>query len=78
MKKGENVVIADDNDKVRTSVSRNRVTATLCTSELFLRAQLIYSSPLISGPGENVVGEWKEIKVSSTLGAIPAGFLPPS
>jgi hypothetical protein len=30
-------VAADDDDAVRTSVSQDRVTATLCTEELFLR-----------------------------------------
>jgi hypothetical protein len=29
----------DDDDAVRTSVSQNRVTATLCTEELFLSTQ---------------------------------------
>jgi hypothetical protein len=36
MKKGDDVVVdGDDDDAVRTSVSQSRVTATLCTEELF-------------------------------------------
>ncbi len=38
MKKGDDVAVDDDDDVVRTSVSQNRVAATLCTEELFLRA----------------------------------------
>jgi hypothetical protein len=38
-KKGDVVAFADDDDddEVRTSVSLNPVTASLCTEELFLR-----------------------------------------
>jgi hypothetical protein len=44
MKKGDDVAVYDrddDDDMVRTSVSLNRVTATLCTEESFLRTQYI-------------------------------------
>jgi hypothetical protein len=46
MKKG---VVADevDDDELTTSVSQDRVTATLCTEELFPRMQ-IYRSLLVS------------------------------
>ncbi len=37
-KKGDEV---DDDDAVRTSVSQDRVTATLCTKKLFLSTQYI-------------------------------------
>ncbi len=39
MKKGEDVPDSEDNDTMRTSVSQDRVTATLCTEELFLSTQ---------------------------------------
>ncbi len=39
-KKGDDVAV-DDDDAVRTSVSQNQVTVTLCTDELFLRTQYI-------------------------------------
>ncbi len=46
-KKGDEV--ADDDDVVRTSVTQDRVTATLGTEESFLSTQYIYcSSPHIS------------------------------
>ncbi len=49
MKKGDIVSDADDDDEVRTSVSENHATATLCTEEFFLRTRYtVYSSPLIS------------------------------
>ncbi len=32
---------ADDDDAVRTSVSQDRVTVTMCTEQLFLSAQYI-------------------------------------
>ncbi len=40
MKKGDDVAVEDD-DVVSTSVSKTKVTATLCTEELFLRTQNI-------------------------------------
>jgi hypothetical protein len=47
MKKGDVIVIAyDEDDVVRASVSRNQVTVTLCTEELFSGFS-IYSSPLM-------------------------------
>jgi hypothetical protein len=46
MKKG-NDVAADDDDEVRTSVSQDQVTATLCAEKLFLRTKYIYLSPHI-------------------------------
>ncbi len=39
MKKGDDVADDEDEDAVRTSVSQDRVTAILCSVELFLRAQ---------------------------------------
>jgi hypothetical protein len=39
MKKGDDVADDDDDYAVRTSVSQDRVTVTLCTEELFLRTQ---------------------------------------
>jgi hypothetical protein len=43
LKKRDVVVVADDDDddEVTTSVLQNRVTATLCTEELFIRTQCI-------------------------------------
>jgi hypothetical protein len=40
MKKGDDVA-DDDDDAVRTTLTQDRVTATLCTEELFLRTQYI-------------------------------------
>jgi hypothetical protein len=40
LKKGDVVDDADD-DEVRTSAPQNRLTATLCTEEFFLRTQYI-------------------------------------
>jgi hypothetical protein len=41
-KKGDEVAAdEDDNDAVRTNVSHDRVTATLCTEELFLSIKYI-------------------------------------
>jgi hypothetical protein len=38
MKKGDFIVVSvDDDDEVRTSVSQNHVTATLCNEKFFLR-----------------------------------------
>jgi hypothetical protein len=37
MKKGNKVADNEDDDAVRTSVSQDRVTAPMCTEELFLR-----------------------------------------
>jgi hypothetical protein len=39
MKKGDDVVVKNDDNVVRNSLSQNWVTATLCTEELFLRTQ---------------------------------------
>jgi hypothetical protein len=42
MKKGDVVIDADDDgDEVRTSSSRNPLTATLCTEGFFFRTQYI-------------------------------------
>jgi hypothetical protein len=42
MKNGDDVAVDDDDDDAaRTSVSQNRMTATLCTEELFLRTLYI-------------------------------------
>jgi hypothetical protein len=48
LKKGDVIVVADDDYEVRTSVSQNRVTATLCTEELLLRTQYMLVSPHFS------------------------------
>ncbi len=40
-KKGDDVAVCNVDNVVRTSVSQNRVIATLCTKELFLRTQYI-------------------------------------
>jgi hypothetical protein len=42
LKKGNVVSDAYDDYEVRTSASQNRVTATVCTEEFFLRTQYIY------------------------------------
>ncbi len=39
-KKGDNVDDEDDDDAVRTSVLQDRVTATLCTEELYISIAL--------------------------------------
>jgi hypothetical protein len=54
MKKGDDVAGYEDEDAVRTSVSQDRVTATLCTEELFLRTQYIALSAYQTG--QNVGG----------------------
>jgi hypothetical protein len=41
MKKGDAIIIADDDDAVRNSASQICMTATLSTEELFLRTQYI-------------------------------------
>jgi hypothetical protein len=41
IKKGDDVKVDDSHNAVRTSVLQNRVTATLCTKELFLQTQYI-------------------------------------
>jgi hypothetical protein len=41
MKKGDDVADDEDSDVVRTCVSQDQVTATLCIEELFLRTQYI-------------------------------------
>jgi hypothetical protein len=51
MKKGDDVADDDDDDAVRTSVSQDQVTATMCTEELLLRPQYIQLSPHISDGG---------------------------
>ncbi len=35
MKKGDDVTVDDDDDAVRSSVSQDRVTVTLCTGQFF-------------------------------------------
>ncbi len=39
MNKGD-VVVADEDDKLRTSASQNHVTTALCTEEFFLSADM--------------------------------------
>jgi hypothetical protein len=43
MKKGDVIVVADDDvdDEMRISVSQNRMTLTLCAEALFLRIRYI-------------------------------------
>jgi hypothetical protein len=41
MKKRHDVVDEDNDNEVRTSVSQDRMTATLCAEEFFLRTQYI-------------------------------------
>jgi hypothetical protein len=73
MKKGDDVVF-DDDDLVRTSVSQNRVTVTMCTEESFLRTQYILLSPHIRvGKNEGAEGN----RLLTTLRSLPAGFTPP-
>ncbi len=38
-KKAEVIIVADNDDELRTSVSENPATATLCTEEFFVRTQ---------------------------------------
>jgi hypothetical protein len=45
MKKGDVVDDADDDERVRTSVSQNCVTATLNTEEFFMTPCAVYSFP---------------------------------
>jgi hypothetical protein len=47
MKKGDVIIVADDDDEVRTA-SQNSLTATLCTEQLFLRTQFSKLSPHIT------------------------------
>jgi hypothetical protein len=59
MKKGADVADDEDDDAVRTSVSQDRVTATLYTEELFLRMQYkhVYCVALFTyHTGQNVGG----------------------
>ncbi len=55
VKKGYDVAV-DDDDALKTSVSQNRVTATLCTEEVFLRTQYILIALSTYQSGENVWG----------------------
>jgi hypothetical protein len=56
---GDVIIVADNDHEVRTSVSQNLVTVTLCPEELFLRTQYIqYSSPLISPEKEGGGYRW--------------------
>jgi hypothetical protein len=57
MKKGDDVA-GDDDDEVRTSVSQNRVAATLCTEELFLRTLSTYQPGKMWGEGKHTQGTW--------------------
>jgi hypothetical protein len=77
IKKGDVIVVADDDDEddINNTASGNRVTATLCTEESFLRTMFIYSFFLKSASWKCVGGEWM---VYMTLRAVPAGFSPPS
>jgi hypothetical protein len=51
MKKGDVVVVADDDDEVRTRASENHVTATLCTEEFFLGTHI---SSEVGGGGSRI------------------------
>jgi hypothetical protein len=41
MKKGDDVADDEDDNALRTGVSQDQVTATLCIEELFLKSQYI-------------------------------------
>ncbi len=56
VKKGYDVAVDDDDDAIRTSVLQNRVTATLCTEELFLRTEYIYIALSTNQTGKNYGG----------------------
>jgi hypothetical protein len=55
MNKGDEVADDEDDDDVRTSVSEDRMTATLCTEELFIRTLL---RPNVDG-GEDTYAQSK-------------------
>jgi hypothetical protein len=48
MKKGDDVAEDDNDDVVRTSVSKDRATATLYTEELFLSTQYLQYTVALS------------------------------
>jgi hypothetical protein len=57
IKKGDDVADDKGDDAVRTSVSQDRVTVTLCIEEVFLRTPYIWLSPHI---GQVKFGQWKD------------------
>ncbi len=71
MKKGDDVVVDNDDDAVRTIVSQNCRTAMLCTEELFLRTQYIYVALSTHQTGKNVGGGGRD-------GQHDTVFTPPS
>jgi hypothetical protein len=75
--KGDVIVIADD-DEVRTCVSQNRVTATLCMEELFLRTQYLYIALSSYQLGKNGEGGGRKQTVNTTLELVLAVLSPPS
>jgi hypothetical protein len=68
VKKGYDVAV--DDDALKTSVSQNRVTATLCTEELFLRTQYILIALSTYQTGENVGGGMVNTTHGSVLAAV--------
>jgi hypothetical protein len=64
MKKGDDVTGDEDDDAVRTSVSQDQVTATLCTEELFLRTRYYIAIYTLS---THQTGQMIHL-------AVPAGF----
>jgi hypothetical protein len=73
MKKGNEVADNEDDDAVITSVSQDQMTMALCTEELFLSTQYIYSFPTYQ-KGQTW-GEGRLQTVNTIHSAIPAGFL---
>jgi hypothetical protein len=67
--KRDNVADDEDDDAVRTSVSQDWVTPTLCTKELFLSTRyILYSSPHTSnrsnvGGGEDTDSQYDTLAV---------------
>ncbi len=66
----------DDDDAVRTSVSQNRVTATLRTEELFPSTQYIFLSPhirwLTTWMGEDSEGQHATMCRAQLVSLLPA------
>jgi hypothetical protein len=81
MKKGEDVADYEDDDVVRTSVSQDQVTVTLCTEEWFLRTQYMSIALSTHQIGQNmgggtILGTIQTVNKAHL--AIPAGVTAPS
>jgi hypothetical protein len=74
MKKGDDIADDDDDAVARTSLSQDRVTATLRTEELFLRTQYIKLSPQIRRVKMWRGGGRRIQMVNTTNLVVPAGF----